>query len=236
MSNSDIFLELYKNLEETLTARYSKTGKYGGSVIMKYSTDDDGKKWREELNAFREMRNMLSHHATLGGEPMFEPSDSVIDVMRGILYEAQHPPIAMSIAMPRKRLTVCALTDPATEVMAVMETRGYSHVPVLDGDALWGIFSVGSVFSYFRKYGGDAFSSNMSVGDFAEFLLPRNHSTERFGFVTPDAPYSRLKEKFSAVGPAEPRTAALFVTDSGKPTGVLMGMITPWDMIKYFSE
>ena len=32
MSNSDIFLELYKNLEETLTARYSKTGKYGGSV------------------------------------------------------------------------------------------------------------------------------------------------------------------------------------------------------------
>lgn len=236
MKNSEIFLELYRNLEETLVSRYSDNGKIIGSVVVKYMNEDEGKKWRDELNTFREMRNMLSHHAALGGEPVFEPSDAVIDVMRSILYEAQHPPVAMSIAVPKESLTVCRESDRVSQVIEIMERLGYSHIPVIGGDVLAGVFSVGSIFSYFRMHGGDGFSSDMRVGDLWEFLPPSCHTTERFAFVSQSAPYSKLKQKFTAAGPSERRTAAVFVTDSGKESGVLLGMITPWDMIRYFSE
>lgn len=38
---------------------------------------------------------MLSHHAQIGGEDIFQPSDSVVDVMREILDSVKNPPVAV---------------------------------------------------------------------------------------------------------------------------------------------
>jgi len=89
MTNSDIFLELYKELEELLTVKYSGSKKPVGSAVMRYFNDDEGKKWREELNICREMRNMLSHHAMIGGKAVFEPSDEIIGILQRILSNAK---------------------------------------------------------------------------------------------------------------------------------------------------
>lgn len=232
MSNADIFLELYKDLEELLTVRYSDGRKYTGSAVMRYYNDDDGKKWREELNLCREMRNMLSHHAQIGGKPVFEPSDAVIGVLRQILEDVKNPPVAMTVATPAAKLVTCKLGDRADNVIRMMKASGYSHVPVVERERLIGVFSVGTVFSMLEKYGTGAFFEGVKIGDFEEFLPIDRHTTECFGFVSDSAPYSGLKYRFSAKGPKERRMAALFVTANGRRDEPLLGIITPWDMIK----
>lgn len=232
MNNADIFLELYKNLEELLEVRYSGGKKYPGSAVMRFYNDDDGKKWREEINICREMRNMLSHHAQIGGKPVFEPSDEVINVLRRILEDVKNPPVAMSIATPAAKLVTCDPDDIAESVIHMMKERGYSHMPVVENGVLKGVFSVGTVFSMVDKYGADGVAVGARIRDFGEFLPIDKHTTECFGFVSDSAPYSGLKQRFTAKGPHERRLAALFVTANGRQEEKLLGIITPWDMIK----
>lgn len=232
MTNSDIFLELYKELEETLSVRYSGSKKPVGSVIMRFFGDDDGRKWREELNICREMRNMLSHHAMIGGKAVFEPSDEIIGVLRQILNEVKNPPVAMSVATPYKRLFTCTGEDSVEEISRKMKSFGYSHVPVMKGRRLIGVFSVGTVFAALEKYGSEWLRSCKRIGDLEEFLPIDEHITERFGFVSDSAAFTGLKYRFTANSPSERKLAALFVTENGNDTEDIMGMITPWDMIK----
>lgn len=232
MNNADIFLELYKNLEELLEVRYSNGKKYPGSAVVRFYNDDAGKKWREEINICREMRNMLSHHAQIGGKPVFEPSDEVVKVLRRILEDVKNPPVAMSIATPAEKIVSCDPDDLAEDIIHMMKEHGYSHVPVMDRGVLKGVFSVGTVFSMVDKYGADSVEKGAKIRDYGEFLPIDKHTTECFGFVADSAPYSGLKQRFTAKGPHERRLAALFVTANGRQDEKLLGIITPWDMIK----
>lgn len=232
MSNADVFLDLYRDLEELLEVRYSDGRKYPGSAVMRYYNDDAGKKWREELNVCREMRNMLSHHSQIGGCPVFEPSDAVLDVLRRIINDVKNPPVAMSIATPAANLFTCTFDDRAASVIRKMREQGYSHVPVIENGRLAGVFSVGSVFTMVSSRDGWEITEDTRIGDFREFLPVDRHVTEKFGFVSDSAPYSSLKYKFTAKGPRSRRVAALFVTANGREDEKILGIITPWDMIK----
>ena len=232
MSNADVFLELYRDLEELLEVRYSDGRKLPGSAVMRYYNDDEGKKWREELNVCREMRNMLSHHSRIGGVPVFEPSDAVLDVLRRIIKDVKNPPVAMSIATPASNLFTCSYDDSAADVIRRMREQGYSHVPVIENGKLVGVFSVGSVFSVVSNHEAWQMSDETRIRDFSEFLPMDKHITEKFGFVEKNAHYSCLKQKFTAKGPKSRRVVALFVTANGREDERILGIITPWDMIK----
>lgn len=232
MNNAEIFLELYKELEELLEVKYSTGKKLPGSAVTRFYNDDDGKKWREELNVCREMRNMLSHHAQIGGKPVFEPSDEVVKVLRRILDDVRNPPAAMSVATPAKDLVVCSPNDFVDTVIHVMKDHGYAHVPVLENGVLIGVFSVGTLFAMVEKYGADSIRKDSLIKDLKEFLPVDSHVTECFGFVAESSHFSGLKKRFSAKRPGERKLAALFVTKNGSQDEKLLGMITPWDIIK----
>jgi len=232
MSNADVFLELYRDLEELLEVKYSDGRPFAGSAVIRYYNDDESRRWREELNACREMRNMLSHHSKIGGVPVFEPSDAVIEVLRKIINDVKNPPVAMTIATPANNLLVCGYSDKALDVIRKMREQGFSHVPVIEKNKLVGVFSVGTVFAVIAKYGAWKLTDGTEIRDFADFLPIDKHVTEKFGFVADSASYNSLKNKFNAKGPKSRRVAALFVTANGRQDEKILGIITPWDMIK----
>lgn len=64
MDNSERFLNLYRDLEEALGVKYQmRTG------AVQHFSAREGSRWSEELNLFREMRNLLSHHGKIGAQP-----------------------------------------------------------------------------------------------------------------------------------------------------------------------
>ncbi len=55
---------------------------------------------------------------------------------------------------------------------------------------------------------------------------------EQFGFVDSDAGLDEIRSAFRQGGPAKRRVAAIFVTSDGSRHGNVLGMITPWDVMK----
>lgn len=227
------FLNLYKTLEELLTNKYSNTKRKFSSSVIQFMNDDEGRKYKEELNLFREIRNLLSHHPELDGENAIEPSQSVINTLNEIIYSVENPPMAMTMATLTQNLVKATLSSSVLELTKMMDEKGFSHIPIMEsGQILYGVFSVSTLFSYFRKHGSEKIEEDTIVEQFKDFLPIDVHSTEAFKVMSSKSTYYDLKDEFSAAGPKKKRLAAIFITENGARDKPLMGMITPWDLIR----
>ena len=179
---------------------------------------------------------MLSHHAQIGGEDIFQPSDSVVDVMREILDSVKNPPVAVKTMTPFDALMKCSMTDHVIWLIRRMNAQGFSHVPIVSSGYLVGVFSTATVFSYLEKYGEKSITGETEISEFSEFFPVEAHITESYRFCAPDASYYNIKKFFEATSPDRRRVVAVFVTRDGTENSKLLGIITPWDMLRCFPE
>ena len=178
------------------------------------------------------MRNLLSHHGRIDGSPVVLPSEQALKKLLEILEYAKNPPMALSLATPAEKLCRARLSDELSKILEIMEKRGYSHIPVLTKNkGVFGVFSVGTLFSYARSNPQSAIEG-MTLRDMSAYLPPEKHTTEKFAFVSPEASLYDIKELFTVPGPNHRRVAAVFVTEDGRQSSRLLGMITPWDVFK----
>lgn len=223
------FLNLYKMIEDTLEQRYIRQGRRYSSVIMEFINSPEGDAWREKMDTCREIRNLMTHTADFGGEAVVTPAQGVIESLREIYEYLQRPPMAVSYATPYGQLLKASPADPVLPLMRAMSRKGFSHVPVMKGDSMVGVFSVSSVFSNVLE-GSGSIAGDMRVRDFGELLSIENHMAEQFAFISDQTTLPEAQALFDRK--EKKRMAALFVTKDGLETGRLMGMITPWDVLR----
>ena len=184
VNRSMVFLDLYRQLEEALEQRFRESGRKYGSVVMDLMNDDEGAPFREDLNVCREVRNLLSHHSSIDGQAVVEPSEALVDVLRKVIEYVKRPQPVMDFATPRDKLMIAYLDQSALRVMREMQKRGFSHVPVFQRGEFMGVFSVSTVFSYVIDEVGHGMDKLTTIGDFGQLLKLENHETERFEFVS----------------------------------------------------
>ena len=227
MNACEAFLNTYRDLEELLCARYGLRS----GAIQEFAAGE-GHRFAEDLNLCRDIRNLLSHHGRLDGQDAVVPSAAVQARLEEILAFAKDPPRALSISTRFDNLFRADAGDSILSLTDAMERRGYSHVPVFaEGRKLTGVFSAGTLVSY-AKRNPDKVFKELKVGDLAEFLPPERHMAEQFGFVDSGAGLDEIRSAFRQGGPAKRRVAAIFVTSDGSRNGNVLGMITPWDVMK----
>ena len=93
MKPGELFLNTYRDLEELLCAKY---GMRSGAVQEFVARE--GKRYSEDLNLCRDIRNLLSHHAEVDGSDAVIPSEAVQHRLEEILAFAKDPPRALSVA------------------------------------------------------------------------------------------------------------------------------------------
>lgn len=230
MSKVHEFLDTYRNLEEALKVLYSGKKLRYSSLVLEYM-NSNGKKYYDELDLCRELRNLLSHHADISGKPPVEPSDELIASLKKIIWDIENPVTALSMATPVSKLAVAKQGDNVASLLNEMRERGYSHVPVFRSEKLFGVFSIDAVFRYMRDnlY---ATPEKLRIADIDKYLVPESHMFEKYEFTKADTPYSQIADIFRAQGPGSVRVAAVFVTETGTKNSRVIGMITPWDVIK----
>ena len=228
MSRNHEFLNLYKKIEDTLEARYERQGRRYSSVVMEFIHSPEGERWREQMDMCREIRNLMTHTADIGGEAIVTPAAGVVEILREILEYVQKPPMALEYATKAERLLKVSLMDFALPVMKAMQKRGFSHVPVMQGERMIGVFSVSTIFS--DAISGRGVDEQTRVKDFSQLLPIENHVFEQFAFVGEQTTLPEAQAAFDRRD--RKRMAALFVTRGGAPDGVLLGMITPWNVLK----
>ncbi len=225
----DRFLEMYRELEELLALQYSDNRRYT-SAIMEYINDRSNPFYREELNTCREIRNLLTHHADVGGKPIVEPSDDVIELLERILNYVSHPPLVMACATPFDKVMTTTLDACAFSLMKNMKGRGFSHVPVMDNGRFFGVFSISLPFAYALEY-ERGITRNFTVADFGELVHIDNHCTERFLFVPKSMTIRQAGRAFEAVGSDKKRLAMILITENGKSNEKILGVLTPFDVL-----
>ena len=96
---------------------------------------------------------------------------------------------------------------------------------------LTGVFSVGSLFAHTRSR-PDQPVAGLRVQDMEAVLPPQRHIMEKFYFVDKDASCYEIKKLFQKRDAGSRRVAAVFVTVGGNEKSPIMGMITPWDVLR----
>ena len=129
----EVFLDLYNNLETKLKGRGSYYNDRYESPIIRFSNSSEGKEYREELSTIRDIRNLLVHSPLVNGKYPVEPSDEIGAVLEEILEKVEQPKKAMNYATWADKIQKTRLDEEAYPVMRMMELRGFSHVPVVEG-------------------------------------------------------------------------------------------------------
>ncbi|GHU69249.1 hypothetical protein FACS1894184_12920 [Clostridia bacterium] len=226
---NDKFLSLYRHLESILDRRMQPRRQ--SSAIMAYLEDPESRPVRDDLEVCREIRNLLAHNADGDGLPVVEPSEGIVSALERMIQYVNEPPLAMAFATAAENLLCARPSESVLNLMRAMNKRGFSHAPVLDGERMSGVFSIGTVFAYIMKNPGAGIYDDTPVAEFAALLPPDAHDPERFQFIDRYATYADVKQAFEVKRERNSRLAALFVTETGAVGEGLLGMITPWDVL-----
>ena len=223
------FLNGYKMLEDLLEDRYADRPRRYSSVMMEFIHSPEGDGWREKADLCREIRNLMTHTADIAGESVVTPAQGVVDALNEILEYVRRPPLALDYATAREDILRVSGGDLVLPVMRAMHKRGFSHVPVMRGDVMTGVFSVSTIFSSIILR-DEPVNEQTRVRDFDELLPIDRHMAEQFVFLGRDATLNEARLAFDRTD--RKRTAAVFITEDGTPSGRLLGMITPWDVLR----
>ena len=229
---SEQFLRLYRMLEGLLEKRYANRRMSSGSVVMEYLHDDDSVPCRTELDMCREIRNLLSHNAGDGGEPVVEPSEDVVDKLRDIVDYVQRPRMARDCGTPGDRILFAHPNDAALGVMRHMMRRGYSHVPVRDRSGLVGVFSAASLMRYAGTAGFDCLRDDLRIGQLKSALDFDDERPEKYIFFPRDATLTEVRVAFEPRPEHIRRPAVAFITEDGTPKTAVLAMLTPSDLLR----
>lgn len=228
---SEEFIDLYKQLEDALEEKFSGKKRRFSSVIYEYINSYESAQVRDELNLCREIRNLLTHNANFGGMPIVEPSEPVMEALKGVIEYVRRPPLALEFATVGSRILCAKPTDKILKLMETMDRNGFSHIPVLDGEKFLGVFSVSTIFSAVLRSPAFSIGADTTIASLAQHL-PVDRHVENFAFVARDTSSVQAKRMFEKIRGKNKRLSVIFITETGTRDEPLLGMLSPWDLMK----
>ena len=234
MTGSEEFLDLYKQLETTLELMYQKAKRKYSSVVFEYLKSRESEPIRGDLETCREIRNLLTHNANVGGVPVVEPSRPVIEMLQGVLQYVKKPPLALDYATRGEQILKAALRQRVMRLMEVMEKNGFSHVPVLEDGEFCGVFSIGTVFQV-TLHSKKRIDKDTTLAELKE-LIPIKEHNENYIFLPKTATYIEARRNFEHIRAKNRRISVVFITETGKQEERLLGMVTPFDVLNIHHE
>ena len=228
---SDEFIDLYKQLEDALEEKFSGMKRRYSSVVFEYINHYESAPVRESLNLCREIRNLMTHSANLGGVPIVEPSEPVVEALRAALEYVQRPPLALEYATTGQRIVCAGLSDRVLKLMAMMDKNGFSHIPILDKKRFIGVFSVSTIFSCLLLDPELRLTQETTIRELGQ-MLPVDRHIENYAFVDRRTPLLEARRMFEKIRGKNKRLSVIFITETGSREEPLLGMLTPYDVMR----
>lgn len=223
------FLDLYKKLEQLLKMFYANdSGRYE-SVVARYENSRDCGNMKDELMAIREIRNLLQHNPKMKGNYIVTPSDEIMTALREVIRQVEHPKLAIDFGV--KAIYKGTLGSPLLRVIHVMKDRGFSHVPIIEQDKLYGVLSAYSVFEFITEQGMQILTEETKVKAMKAYLPIDKHKKEYYLFMSKKATFVDADEAFEKRDSKGRRLVAIFITEHGKADEPILTMLTPWSVV-----
>lgn len=225
------FLDLYKKLEQLLKQLYANdSGRYD-SVIVRYENSLTDSVIRDELKSIREVRNVLQHNPKVSGSYIVEPSPEVTAALEKIIRQIEHPKLAIDFGVKANQIYKATLESKLLKVISVMKERGFSHIPVIENNKLYGVLSAYTVFEFVTEQGMQIITEDTKVSAMKHYLPIKNHKNEYYLFLPKKATFTEADEAFEKRDSKGRRLVVIFITEHGKPDEPLLAMLTPWSVV-----
>lgn len=236
-SNYKKFLEIYNELDEHMRKVLAEGFRTSHSTLINEMADINKifYKYKEFLLEMAKLRNLIVHNSdSKNAEPIAEPHIYIVKKYENILNQLKNPSkVIETVAIKSEYIYTTSMEDIAIDVMKEMNKKTYTHVPVVENGSLIGVFSENTIFSYMAAIGDVLIERDTKIEEFAEFIPIDKHVSEYFKFAPKDALVIDIEEIFKEELQNKKRLSVVFITETGKPTEKILGLITAWDIAGY---
>lgn len=227
------FLSAYDALDDLMRAQLGRHSGDSHTAMLTAFADSNSavRAHLGTLKRFAELRNLLQHDADRRRWPaMAVPDIRAVELYEQIVHGVKYEPTALERCVPRSKLFVADMPDRVVDVMKTMAKHGYSQAPVLESGVVIGVFSESTPFSMVASESEVLIDRGMAIRDCRQFLDLDRQVNEAFLFISRAATWAAVGDLFVSNRENARRVGAVFVTENGKRTEKLLGMITAWDL------
>lgn len=235
MDNNDRFIQLYNQLDSLLGDYYHEYDR-NKSMVMRYveelqrsgyaPTYERGRK----LNLARVIRNLLVHDLDMNADGLITINENLLTLLTNEINLLLHPSRAMDIMTKVSLLFSLGMNDLVSEKLHLMIKRGNMQVPVLDTHkVVVGVFSPNTLLMYLANKPRKV--ENLTISDVQAYLPLNKHISEHYEFVSKSLSAQAVSDLFDNYYKKGQKLVMVFVTEHGKSSEGLLGIITPYDVV-----
>ncbi len=234
MRLSERFIAAYNRIDREMTRR-AKLDRYVGfaQLVRRLArTDATIAQFADELLEYGDLRNAIVHDAVEPGRIIAEPHPDVVERMEHIAAVLEQPPL-VTPEFERKVYTVRS-QDSILDVMALIRRLGYTQFPIYDQEGSFtGLLTDRCLARWLTFELEKVRSNSLEAITVAEVAAYDKTQGKNVTFLAKDATIFDAYNEFERrIGTDRPRLEAILITERGRKDEPLLGIITPWDILR----
>jgi predicted transcriptional regulator len=230
MNNTDLFLDLYKQLEQSAVTYYGLPS--DGSAVSRLERLSQFKEIRNQIKYCREVRALLTHNPKLGDDFAVTPSEAMIKTLQNVIDQVKEPPTCLDRAVKGSNILIAEPTDNVIEKMKVMKSFGFSYLPIMNNNRVVGVFGKDTVFAITLDGYDAIISDSTRFCDISSYTSVTRKDRNTFKFVSSTMLVSEAEKTVVDAFRKKIRINLLLVTETGRIDEPLLGILTPWDVME----
>lgn len=228
--NSDRFVIAYNRIEKALAEKVNETGfqpfyrlldkaRIKNSVVRNYEGD---------LREFGDLRNAIVHHRTGIDYVIAEPHDDIVELIEMIERKISNP-LSVGALFGCKVHTLQA-SEPLTAALKLMQDNKFSQVPIYEEGAFKGLITAAGI-TYWLAGQSTEDSISREIPTLSD-VYNYEKRKESFVFVERGLSVYEAEDYFKRAISKGTRLEALLITENAGHDEKLIGIITPYDLLK----
>lgn len=229
MTNSETFIDTYNKIDSYIKKIEGYDSYVNFAQKVKNSNDKVVKRFKEELLSFGELRNAIVHNPKIGNKSIAEPHDSTVLRITAIHASITNP----ERVVPKFQFEVLGArkSDYINDILIVMKKMSFSQFPVVDDSgAVCELINNNTISRWLSSQleeNGTIIMEHVKVED----LIQEIEFKENYKFVSRHTSIYEAYDLFiNQINEKQRNLDVLFITQNGKPSEKLLGLITIEDI------
>lgn len=232
-------VDLFKELEEVIRKKCNSVGIKTDNVPIDSQIKELSKKnsvvrrYQDELLIIKQVRNINTHQRNDKYGYVVCPNPDMNIKLKSIVDEINNPPTIYNsnMCIKRQNMYCKTLNDTIEATIKDMVDKIYTHIPILENGIVIGVFSESTLLDIVNVESGIVVDKNTKFSDILEYLKIENHSTEDFIFISRNKNIYDVEDIFKDYFVRKKRLGCVYITENGKPSESILGMLTAWDIL-----
>ncbi|CZQ94598.1 CBS domain-containing protein [Trichococcus collinsii] len=225
-SNNEAFMGYFNDIESFFNKEYKPDR--GKSYYSFYELVDNAarydsyvKRVRDDFQILGDLRNFLSHG---NQSDLVLVNEAALNMIKSIHEQLLKPKTTFDIKS--NDVKFFKETTPLPAVLETIRNTDLTQFPIKDGNGkVIGLLTENGITHWLSQYAHEA--SISIAGTLARDILVLDENKNNFAFIKKDATIYEAEAQFD-----NQKIDALLVTDSGKNTENLLGIITRFDLVE----